>query len=588
MSEIQHYTTSTISLVIPTLNAEEYLLTLLQAISEQKPRPPDEIIIIDSESSDKTREIVQNFPNTTFELITNFSHGRARNKGIKLAKSEYIVFLSQDAIPKDEHWLHNLVKPFENPKVAATFSRQVPKPDANPMERLFLATHFPEKEHTYTPRTDNKDLVFQRDLFFSNVSSAMRRSVGLKNPFDETIIMSEDQQFARDVLLSGHSVTYTPSSIVNHSHNYTLSTLFKRYFDSAYSLSQVFPKHGIGQSIKIGLAYLGCELKHIITKKPLWLPYYLFYALSRSLAVALGHRAEKLPTRLAQRLSFHPFYWQDKHAPTTQSKIPMPLYIQTMLKQRLLISQLIKREISKRYKGSLLGGLWAFLTPLFQLGLYTLVFGVIFRSSWENSGDSGLQSYSLILFCGLSVFSIFSEVLNQAPRLILNHANYVKKVVFPLEVLPVVNVTSAFFQGLISLFLCVLMKAILTGTVSLTVLALPFLLIPYFLLVLSICWLASSLSVYFRDIQQITPPLLTAAFFLSPIIYNISMVPEWLLPIYRLNPLCFFVDGFRRILLWDQLPEIGAWTRWTIASFILAHISHYIFMRLRKGFADVV
>lgn len=310
MSETPQSIPGTVSVVIPTLNAEKCLPDLLEAVGRQQPRPPGEVILIDSESRDRTRDIARSHPNTRVEIITNFTHGRARNQGVRLSKGDFVVLMSQDAVPRDERWLHSLLRPFSDPAVAATFSRQVPRSDANPMEQFFLATHFPDEDQVYMQRNGNDNLMFQRDVFFSNVSSAIRRSIARQHPFDETLIMSEDQQFARDVLTAGHSVAYVSNSRVLHSHNYTLHSVFKRYFDSVYSLSQVFPKHTLTHSFRLGKGYALRELMYVIQTKPCRLPYYFCYAASRACAVVLGHYAEQLPAKMAKKLSLHPSIWE--------------------------------------------------------------------------------------------------------------------------------------------------------------------------------------------------------------------------------------------------------------------------------------
>ena len=299
----------TVSVVIPTLNAEAWLPDLLKALGKQKPLPPDEVIIIDSESTDSTRHVANGFPKTRVETITNFSHGRARNMGVRLAQGEFIVLMSQDAVPLDEYWLCNLLDTFANPHVAAAFSRQVPRDGASPMEEFFLATHFPSSDTIYTQRKGHESLMFQRDVFFSNVSSAIRRSVALQHPFDESLIMSEDQQFARDVILAKHVVAYNPRSIVTHSHNYTFRSAVGRYFDSVYSLRQIFPRHSLVVSCKMGLYYLSREAVEIVRNHPSQAPRYAMYVAAKSLGTLLGHIAERIPSELAARISLHPRYW---------------------------------------------------------------------------------------------------------------------------------------------------------------------------------------------------------------------------------------------------------------------------------------
>ena len=301
---------ATVSVVIPTLNAMAYLPALLPALRSQKPSPPLEILIVDSRSTDGTREVVTQAGGEVRLLdVARFSHGGTRNLGIRNARGSIVVFLSQDAIPRDDTWLAQLVAPFQNPQVAASFSRQVPRPGANPMEQFFLATHFPENPVVYRRRADGQPPAFQRDVFFSNVSSAARREVILRHPFDDTLIMSEDQQFARDILLAGHAVVYASSSVVLHSHNYTFLTAFQRYFDSAYSLTQIFKGHGISSSARMGTSYLRRECAMMLRHHPLLLPRYAAYVLAKTLGTILGHFADRLPRRWARALSLHPSYW---------------------------------------------------------------------------------------------------------------------------------------------------------------------------------------------------------------------------------------------------------------------------------------
>ena len=299
-----------VSVVIPTLNAMAYLPALLPALRAQKPSPPKEILIVDSRSTDGTRDFVLQAGGEVRLLdVACFSHGGTRNLGIQNAREPIVVFLSQDAIPRDDTWLARLIAPLQDPQVAAAFSRQVPRPGANPMEQFFLATHFPETPVVYRRRNDGLPPAFQRDVFFSNVSSVVRREVILRHPFDDTLIMSEDQQFARDILLAGHAVVYASGSVVLHSHDYTFLTAFQRYFDSAYSLTQIFKGHGISSSARMGTSYLRRECAMMIRRHPLLLPRYAAYVLAKTLGTVLGHFADRLPRRWARALSLHPAYW---------------------------------------------------------------------------------------------------------------------------------------------------------------------------------------------------------------------------------------------------------------------------------------
>ncbi len=298
-----------ISVAIPVLNAEKYLPTLLPAILNQKPVPPDEVILVDSNSTDRTRDIATTFDKVRVIPIARFSHGGSRNLGAAEATGDVVVFLSQDATPRGDDWLEKLLIPFEDPQVAATYSRQVPYPDANPMERYFLETHFPPGLAVRRAKEGHKPLSLH-DVFLSNVSAAYRRQALLDHPFDEELIMSEDQQISRDLLNAGYAVVYQPASVVTHSHNYTLNVVFRRYFDSVYSLTLVFPKHDMGTSASMGFSYLGREFMHMLTKHPLWIPYYACYTVAKTLGTLAGHFAEAMPRSWARRCSLHRYHWR--------------------------------------------------------------------------------------------------------------------------------------------------------------------------------------------------------------------------------------------------------------------------------------
>lgn len=302
-------TNNRISVVIPVLNAEPYLERLLPAILAQQPVAPDEILLLDSMSKDRTREIAARFERVRVIPVEKFSHGGTRNLGAQEATGGIVVLMTQDAIPQDTNWLAELIKPFADPNVAATYSRQVPYPEANPMERYFLFTHFPPGESVR--REGGGGELGLGHVFFSNVAAALRRDLLLKYPFETTLIMSEDQQVSRDLIRAGYSVVYQPASVVIHSHNYTLGVVFRRYFDSVYSLTQIFPKHDMGTSASMGFTYLFREIGHMLRHHPLWFPYYVLYTAAKTAGTLAGHFAEKMPRSWARRMSLHRYYWKD-------------------------------------------------------------------------------------------------------------------------------------------------------------------------------------------------------------------------------------------------------------------------------------
>jgi rhamnosyltransferase len=302
-----------VSIVIPTLNAGRYLPKLLHAFQKQDFAGEWELVVVDSSSDDDTREQLAAYASARVVQITkeSFTHGYARNLGVRESKGEFVVFVSQDALPNDSTWLSSLVSPYERASVGATFSRQVPYPGANPIERTFIDYWFPDRR-IVTPgrREDPAEEIRFLDVFFSNVSSSARREVVLRHPFLENIIMSEDQQFARDIVRHGHDIVYTPESVVLHSHDYSLREIFQRYFDSAYSLTDIFD-HRMGESLKAGRRYLPHECKTVVRMYPLWIPYYLVYFLTKGLAVFAGHFAKHMPRKLARACSMHKRYWDN-------------------------------------------------------------------------------------------------------------------------------------------------------------------------------------------------------------------------------------------------------------------------------------
>jgi len=302
-------TRADVSVVIPVLNAASYLPALLEAIFSQRPAVPREVVLVDSMSRDRTREIAARHDGVRVLPIEDFTHGRARNLGAREALGEVVVLMTQDALPRDTTWLARLLEPLEDESVAATFSRQVPYDDASPMERFFLETRFPPGEPVRRQRSGDGPLSLE-DVFFSNVSAALRRRHLLEFPFDEELIMSEDQQWARDVIRAGYATVYQPDSVVVHSHSYTLPTVLRRYFDSVYSLTVVFPRHGMGTSASMGGRYLAREVAHMLRNHPRALPYYLLYTLAKTSGTVLGHFAERMPRPAARRLSFHSYHWE--------------------------------------------------------------------------------------------------------------------------------------------------------------------------------------------------------------------------------------------------------------------------------------
>jgi lipopolysaccharide transport system permease protein len=252
-----------------------------------------------------------------------------------------------------------------------------------------------------------------------------------------------------------------------------------------------------------------------------------------------------------------------------------------------LIKVLTAREILGRYRGSALGILWSMFNPVLMLLIYTFVFSVVFKARWTPTSESKVE-FALVLFAGLLVFGVFSECINRSPTVILSNAQYVKKVVFPLEVLSFVLLGSALFHGAVSFLVWLAAYSIFFGVPHLTVLWFPVVLIPLLLYVLGFSWILASLGVYLRDVAQITSVITTILMFLSPVFYPITALP----PEYRhwiyLNPMSAIVDQVRSVIYWGQAPDLSVWLLSTSIGAAVAYLGFFWFQKTRKGFADVL
>jgi lipopolysaccharide transport system permease protein len=256
-------------------------------------------------------------------------------------------------------------------------------------------------------------------------------------------------------------------------------------------------------------------------------------------------------------------------------------------RNRELTLALTQRDILGRYRGSALGILWSFVHPLFMLAVYTFVFSVVFQARW-GSGSNSKAEFALVLFAGLILFNLFAECITRAPGLILENANYVKRVVFPLEILPWVSMGSALFHAMISLVVWLVFYALLFGVPKVTIVLLPGVIMPAILFIVGLSWFFSALGVYLRDISQVTTILVTVTMFLSPIFYPISALPDNFRPLLFLNPLTPTLEQFRGILIWGQVPEFRVWVLCLTASALVAWLGFVWFQKVRRGFADVL
>jgi len=271
-----------------------------------------------------------------------------------------------------------------------------------------------------------------------------------------------------------------------------------------------------------------------------------------------------------------------RHFPATPKEMFVSLW-----RNRELIRASTKREVLSRYRGSALGLLWSFFNPIFMLTVFTFVFSVIFQARW-GGGSGSKTEFALVLFAGLLVFNLFSECINRAPSLIVSNTNYVKKVVFPLEILPFVCLLSALFHVFISLGVWLIAYALFFGIPHLTVLYLPLVLLPFCLLLLGLSWYLASLGVFLRDVSQFIGLLTTALMFMSPVFYPATSFPDEYRYLLCLNPLTTVVEQTRDVLFWGKMPDFFMLSVYWIVTFSIAWIGFAWFQKTRKGFADVL
>lgn len=256
-------------------------------------------------------------------------------------------------------------------------------------------------------------------------------------------------------------------------------------------------------------------------------------------------------------------------------------------RNRNVILALIKREVAGRYRGSSMGMLWPLLNPILMLSVYTFMFSTVFKSRWSGGSDSKTE-FALILFAGLIVFNIFAESIARAPSCILNNVNYVKKVVFPLEILPCITLGASLFHASISVAVWLVAYILIFGTPHPTALLLPLVLLPITLTSIGLSWALAALGVYIRDIAQVVGILTTALMFLSPVFYPVTALPEAYRPLMALNPLTPSIEQTRDILFWGHAPEWSTFSVSLASGLFVAWVGFACFQKARKGFADVL
>jgi lipopolysaccharide transport system permease protein len=259
----------------------------------------------------------------------------------------------------------------------------------------------------------------------------------------------------------------------------------------------------------------------------------------------------------------------------------------SLWRNRELITTMTKREVLGRYRGSVMGLLWSFFNPVLMLAIYTFVFSVVFKARWSG-GEESKTEFALVLFSGLIVFSLFAECITRAPGTVLSNVSYVKKVAFPLEILPFVTLLSALFHSAVSLAVWLLAYLILFGTPQPTAIYLPLIVLPLILFIMGLSWVLASLGVYLRDVSQFIVPITTMLMFLSPIFYPATALPEDYRYLLLLNPMTPVIEQTRGVLYFGTSPNFGMLATHWAATSVLAWLGFVWFQKTRKGFADVL
>ncbi len=263
--------------------------------------------------------------------------------------------------------------------------------------------------------------------------------------------------------------------------------------------------------------------------------------------------------------------------------------IANLWRNRQITLQMSMREIRGRYKGSTLGIAWSLLTPILMLIVYTFVFSEIFKAKWGDADASQSKAqFAVILFTGVIVLNFFCEIISRAPTTIIENSNFVKKVIFPIEILPLVAIISALFNSTTNIIVLLAALLIFNGSIPWTALFIPLVILPLAVLALGLSWLLAALGVFIRDIGQAINILTALLMFLSPVFYPLSAVPEFFRNVLLLNPLTFIIEQSRAVLIWGNPPNWDGLFIYYTAALTVAFIGYAWFQKTRKGFADVL
>ncbi len=254
---------------------------------------------------------------------------------------------------------------------------------------------------------------------------------------------------------------------------------------------------------------------------------------------------------------------------------------------RSILVQFSGKEVSQRYRGSYLGTVWIFLQPLFLLGVYTVAFSLIMKLKWPESKRTGLGEVAMAVYCGLTAFSIFSECAARATTLLEENQSYVKRALFPIQMLPICVVLSASFHGLVNLAVLMTLGWLISGFYAPALLA-PIFLAPLILFSCGVAMLLAILGPIFRDLRQFIAPALLAISFLTPMVYSPTLVPARLQWMVIGNPLAFTMTNIRQLVLWQGAGNWAALGVWTLITGSFMVLAYAIFMRFRHEITDLV
>jgi rhamnosyltransferase len=299
-----------ISLIIPTRNGGPFLRELFLTLQEQSVKP-EQILVVDSSSSDDTLTVCRDFDIDFVQMGSRgFDHGGTRNLAASFAKGEILVFMTQDAFFKDAEGLRNLIRPLEDPLIAASFGKQVPKKDANPIEIFARQFNYPSVE--LVKRFEDLPKLGVKTFFFSNACSAIKRSAYEEvGGFPEKTIMNEDMFLAAKFIVKGYRIAYQPDAVVYHSHNYSLGIQFKRYFDIGVFFCRNRWIRDLSNSEREGIKYVKEALRFLsFNEKKKWIPYALADVAVRFLGYRMGLSERYLPISIKKRVSLNKGFWE--------------------------------------------------------------------------------------------------------------------------------------------------------------------------------------------------------------------------------------------------------------------------------------